>query len=570
MSGPLFTSSSSKLRPDPVVTGAANTDFSVDIDQRSADFVVSSRTRSIWLSQLGLSITVAITFLLALSVRPGLFALWEFSVGTGIIFVLTVVALTIPWDRITPGAVLLMPLANIAAIGLLSLRTEMQLAYLWIFPISWIALHFTVGWLLGSWAFITLLMIGLTSSQGLASVTMRFAAILLPIGFVGIMLHLTARRTRAYRLLLGKQASRLQASLQRATAQERSSGEMLNGLEVGVVRINKEGDLVAVNDTYVNMYGLTPEDPSAPGASVEYDAPRGKPLASTDTTLARAKRGETFTDLTVWLFDRSDEWRTISVSAQPLVSQDGGQDTLLVAHDVSTLVKTNIANERIIAITSHELRNPATAVLGHAELALEDRNLSPDTRERLETIISAAERMLTMSSSVLDQAERVFSAQPVPEKYDLRTLLDASLDLFAANAEENSVLIKLDAPERIPMNRGDSFRIRQVLDNLISNAVKYSHPGGVVRVTAELDEDFATVTIADNGIGMSADMITHLFEPYFRSDEARSHAPGTGLGMDISREIVQWHGGTIEVESKIEYGTTMRVRLPRNQDEAQS
>lgn len=558
------------LSPDPIISGAANTGFTRDSASPALEVIVSSRTRSIWLYQLGLAIAVAITFLLTLFVRPEQFALWEFSIGISTIFLLTVVAITVPWDRTPPGAALFLPLADIAAIGAMTLRTDMQLAYLWMFPIAWIALHFTLEWMLGSWAFITLLLIGVSSSQGLAEVLLRFSAVLLPIGFVGVMLHLSARRTRAYRLLLGKQASRLQTSLQRVTGQERSSAEMLNGIEVGVVRIDHEGQLLAVNDTYASMYGLTVEDTSMPGTSIEYDAPQGTPIPSTETSLSRARRGEIFTDATVWIFDRYDEWRCISVSAHPLVSELGERHTLLVAHDVTMLAKTNTAHERVTAIVSHELRNPATAVLGHAELALEDDTLKAETRERIETVVSAAERMLTLSSSILEQSEVSSATESVSEAYDLRPLLDASLDLFAANAAENSISLRLSAPESIPMTGGNSFRLRQALDNLISNAVKYSHAAGSVRVSAQIDVDFATVTIADNGIGMSQDDVVHIFDPYFRTPQARTHAPGTGLGMQISREIVQLHGGTMEVESKVDIGTTVRIRLPRNREGAEA
>jgi len=112
------------------------------------------------------------------------------------------------------------------------------------------------------------------------------------------------------------------------------------------------------------------------------------------------------------------------------------------------------------------------------------------------------------------------------------------------------------------MAAGDPFRLRQVLDNLVSNAVKYCHPGGEVEVSIDVADDIATVFIIDNGIGMSDDTLARLFEPYFRAESAKAHAPGTGLGMAISRDIIISHGGTLHVESIREEGTTVIVTLP--------
>lgn len=551
--------------PSRIVRGLANSTLEPTSKPRRLPMMdevfVSSRTRSIWQFQLALTVTVAIIFLLSISMTPMLFTGWSFSVGVAAVFMISVVAVAVRWDRMPPGIVLLLPLGDTFAVGLLSLETDLRLAYLWAFPIAWVALHFSFGWLITIWGVIAGFLLLVSVGNPLPNTLLRFAVVLLSLGFIGLMLFMTGRRTRAYKLLLRRQAERLRVSLERATHQERNTSEMLNGIDSGVVRIDADGNVTSVNQAYIEIFGLDVDDASAPGTSVEYSEPRGEPIVAEQTTLARVRRGESITDETVWIFDRHDEWRALSVSAQPLNSPDG-QGMLLVVYDVSTLMKANLAHERVIAITSHELRNPATAVLGHADLALEDETLSAETRNRLETIVSATERILEMSSSVLKRAEAAFTGAPIFEPYDLRTVIAGTIDLFGATAEENSVTLTLHGPDEVPMAAGDPFRLRQVLDNLVSNAVKYCHPGGEVEVSIDVTDDIATVFIIDNGIGMSDDTLARLFEPYFRAESAKAHAPGTGLGMAISRDIIISHGGTLQVESVREEGTTVIITLP--------
>ena len=147
--------------------------------------------------------------------------------------------------------------------------------------------------------------------------------------------------------------------------------QMLNGLDTGIARLSADGEVLALNDTYVALYGIERDEPQRPGGAIEYATLRGEPVPDNERLFARAARGEQFADERVWLFDTRGEWHALSVSTRRLVSSDEPESTLLIVHDVTALIESERARERLAATVSHELRNPLTAIIGHADLVLD-------------------------------------------------------------------------------------------------------------------------------------------------------------------------------------------------------
>jgi signal transduction histidine kinase len=184
----------------------------------------------------------------------------------------------------------------------------------------------------------------------------------------------------------------------------------------------------------------------------------------------------------------------------------------------------------------------------------------PDTaRAQLAIVENAAVRMQRLVSSFLEENTACDDRAP----FDLSAVIAASVEAFGPAAVVGGVtLIAADA-DPLPVV-GDAFRLRQAVDNVIGNAIKYTPRGGHVAISAgTLDDGGVEVRVTDSGIGISSHDLPHIFERHFRAASARDAGlPGTGLGMAISRDIVRSHGGSIEIESELDHGTAVTLHLP--------
>ncbi len=531
--------------------------------------LTDNRTRSIWLLQLVLAASVVVTVLVVQALEPALFGVWTFSTGVAIVIALTAACLAVPWRRVPREYIALVPFGDLIGVSFLVLQSDLQFGFFWVFPITWIATYFALPALLGALAMVAgvIILDGTLTGPGTHDVV-RLMVVLLALTFIGLTTYLAARQSRAFRQLLRRQAGRLQGTLARVSGQERRVSQMLNGLDTGIARLSRAGEVLALNDTYVSLYAIDRDDPKRPGRSVEYSALRGDPLPELDRPFARAARGELFEDERVWLFDTDGEWHALSVSTRRLTpAGDEPESTLLIVHDVTALIEAERARERLAAVVSHELRNPLTAIMGHAELALESDQLPAKTREQLEVIDSAAERMQTLISEILAGSRAEARDHADASAIDIRRILDASVESFRPAADGRRVRVSVDAPPSLDV-RGDAFRLRQAVDNVLSNAIKYTPGGGSVRICARAEVGHVVVVVTDTGIGIAADELPRVFDPYFRARTAReSSTPGTGLGMGILRAIIEEHRGTLHLESEQGTGTTVTITLPAGHGE---
>ena len=522
-----------------------------------------ARTRSIWLTQLVLAASVVIISVLVVALEPSLFGAWSFVAGVLAIIVLTVTTLALPWEDLPKESVLAIVFLDTVAIGVMASHTELRFGYLWVFPVMWVAMYFPATVLGGVLATIGVILLVDSTADPSSTSALRIFIVLLSLGFIGITAHLAMRQMRALRRVLQRQGRRLAETLERRSEQERRTHEILDGVDAGVARVSLSGSILMVNDAYARLYGLDPLDASLPAKSVEYTGLRGMPVPLSERPLARAARGEIFTDARVWVFTGSAEWRVLSVSSKRL-SGSAREDAsmLLLAHDVTAITHAQRERERLSAIASHELKHPLTVMIGNADLALEDDDLSPRIRKRFETILRASERVLEMTSSMLKTSRTAFEGRESYDDIDVRQIVVDSVDSFRPTASAHDVAIELDVHEPLPAV-ADGFRMRQVVDNLVSNAIKYTPRDGDVRITGALEGDSISLAVTDTGIGIADEDLPNIMTPYFRTATAKDTATGTGLGLGITREIVAAHGGTLTIESELGAGTTVTVRLPR-------
>ncbi|WP_455382373.1 ATP-binding protein [Salinispira pacifica] len=210
---------------------------------------------------------------------------------------------------------------------------------------------------------------------------------------------------------------------------------------------------------------------------------------------------------------------------------------------------------------AHDLRTPLTRLRGLAELALKGPEDPAQYRKALESALEEAEIILRMLNTLMDISEAESGVmrlriQPVP----LHTLIEELADLYRFSADEKGVVVTTQLPSQVSIP-GDPVRLRQVIGNLLDNAVKYTPEGGSVMVSLQDGPDAAVVTVKDTGIGIAEDEIPRIWTRLYRS-RAVPMVPGLGLGLSLVKAIVEAHQGTVSVESAPGKGTSVEVRLP--------
>jgi signal transduction histidine kinase len=242
---------------------------------------------------------------------------------------------------------------------------------------------------------------------------------------------------------------------------------------------------------------------------------------------------------------------------------------LLVATDVTAERESERAKDEFLGYVSHELRTPIASVLGYLELiGLDDANLTVEQRAHLEVVGRNANRLLHLVDDLLLRAQVDAGRFTVrPEPIDLAEVVAASVRSALPFASTNDLTLRDTTTTTVPL-AADPLRLGQMVDNLVSNALKFTPAGGRVEVHAALIRPpgrapEAVLTVRDDGVGIPADDIRHLTERFFRSSTAtQRRVPGVGLGLSITKAIVDAHGGDLTISSIEGSGTTFTVKLP--------
>jgi two-component system sensor histidine kinase VicK len=260
-----------------------------------------------------------------------------------------------------------------------------------------------------------------------------------------------------------------------------------------------------------------------------------------------------------------DEEKIWLMHFAPIIEDDLLQGYLLVFHDVTKERTLTRLQQEFVADVSHELRTPLTTIKSYIETLLSGAQENVSIRGRfLQVVENETERMVKLVQDllVLSQLDYQMSGWSL-EETDLVELVQRALEQTEAEISSKGIDLAVSIPEeKIQMLLAED-KIKQVILNMLDNAMKYTPSGGMIKVEIAKDDHFACVTISDTGIGIPPGDLTRVFDRFYRVDKARSReSGGTGLGLSIARKIIHACGGKIFLESSEDQGTRITFSLP--------
>ena len=380
---------------------------------------------------------------------------------------------------------------------------------------------------------------------------------------------------------------------QRLAATTSQLATLVSSLRDGVLFVDDRGDIVVANQAFCRIFAqrVAPESLAGRAASVtrQFATPLvedparfsaridecyaagvaqvGEELRFTDgrtmerdylpINLGGERRGH------LWLYRDVTERKLVEAQRLRILQREREMRAATEQQNESLRELAELKDD-FVAMVSHELRTPLTSVVGFTGLLLEDdASLNDEQREFLAAIDRNANRLLRLVGDLLLLARLEAGSQQLAiAAVDPSALVASVVESLRPEADERSVTLStsISAP---PVVYVDPGRIEQVLSNLLSNAVKFTAPGGRAEVEVTCDERWWTIAVRDNGIGIPIEEQPQLFQRFYRGSNARAAAtPGTGLGLVISKAIVELHGGAIDLESAAGIGTTVTIRLP--------
>ncbi|MCL1927518.1 MAG: ATP-binding protein [Treponema sp.] len=247
------------------------------------------------------------------------------------------------------------------------------------------------------------------------------------------------------------------------------------------------------------------------------------------------------------------------------------QKTIAAENAKNIAEQSNRSKDIFLAHMSHEIRTPMNAILGISEIQLFNEHLSKDVKEEFIRIYESGNLLLNIINNILDFSKiEADKMEIVPNRYDVPSLVNDTVQLNRLHYDNKPIDFILQVDENTPYELiGDELRIKQILNNLLSNAFKYTETGEVeLSISAESKQDNETVTlilsVRDTGQGLKEDQVARLFDEYSRFNlETNRGISGTGLGMNITKRLIDMMNGEITVESKVDAGTAFTVRLPQ-------
>jgi two-component system, OmpR family, phosphate regulon sensor histidine kinase PhoR len=361
---------------------------------------------------------------------------------------------------------------------------------------------------------------------------------------------------------LNETAAWMDRTIRSLSGERNRSSAILRSMVEGVAVIDAQEKIVFCNRAFSEVWNL---DAAAIEGRPVIEAVRNSDLLS---LIRRALQGEEGlrSEIAMGIVQQ----RSFSVTATPVIAPEGAlagdrpSGAVLVLHDVSELRRLERVRHDFVANVSHEFKTPLTAIQGFAETLLSGALEDPGNNRRfLEIIRDHAARLAALTDDLLKLAR--IEAGKLEVQFgpvQLIDVIDRCVETAQINATRKRITLEVEVPPNLPLVHGDSSLLRDVVQNLLDNAIRYTPEGGRVRISADATPREAVVSVDDTGIGIPLTDQERIFERFYRVDAARSReAGGTGLGLSIAKHIVEAHGGRLWVESEVGHGSKFSFSL---------
>jgi Signal transduction histidine kinase len=523
--------------------------------------------RAVFLAQLPLTGATMLVGVALAIFEPKLLASPGLVFGSVLVLIITAFALVVPWGRLAPALVAVLPVADIAAIGLMHVSGDViRLSVLLFLPTIWLASWFYAVGAVIAFVLGTFVVWSPTIAQGSGPTIADFSRVsLVPmmLAILGATITAMALRNSAQSDMLARQGELVEQALERAKQQRRVLDGILNAVDFGIIGLDAHGRQSLVNSRGSSLLGL------GRGESVGdlglFDRDGEVPLRRADDPVARAARGEAFQSVLTWRRPERGAPIALSVSARQIANERGERTgAVVVFNDVTAEVEALRTRDELVSAVTHELRTPLTSIVGYLELAVDEPGLSDAAAGYLKVAEHNAERMMQLIADMLAAASAAAGKLEVrPRPVDLTPIVRDAVDGMLPRARDRGITVNcaLNGANEVMV---DDLRIRQVIDNVLSNAIKYGTEGGHVDVSTTDEDGDLVLLVRDDGIGITADDQQRLFGRFFRASTVRGgEISGTGLGLSISQAIMHEHGGDMRLTSTLGEGTTVSIVIPR-------
>jgi len=365
------------------------------------------------------------------------------------------------------------------------------------------------------------------------------------------------REFDAFAQSFNRLADRLAGTIQTLQAGRNQIEAILESMGEGVLVFEPEGRLLLLNGAARRILAIP--RPVVPGASV------GEVLRDPDlqATIRRTLQGGAGQELELELYGAAP--RVLRVRALPCEVSGIGRCALLVFHDITDLKNLEQVRRDFVANVSHEFKTPLTAIRGAVEALLDGAMRDPKAAaDFIKGIDEESQRLSRLVEDLLALARLESKPEGLErEPIDLEPFLREQLNRFERSAAEHGVTLRLESVGEPLILLADRRGLTQAVGNLLDNGIKYNRTGGQVIVRAFSAGTGIRIEVSDTGIGMPAADLPRIFERFYRVDKARSRRSGdTGLGLSIVKHMVESHGGSVQVESRLDAGSRFTLVFP--------